>query len=91
MRSSCWKLKQDEKSGKPVAFVNTGVDSLSGYSSRETIDRTRGLTHKDNARLDETYQVPECYRSFLSKGQVSPISLDDESKPVVILRDTGAA
>ena len=91
VRSSCWKLKQDEKSGKPVAFVNTGVDSLSGDSSRETIDRTRGLTHKDNARLDETYQVPECYRSFLSKGQVSPISLDDESKPVVILRDTGAA
>ena len=70
---------QNNQENKPVAFANT-----------RTIPSLPKLEDPVKSR-DDFDHVWEGYRSFLSKGEVSVVGSELVSRPVTILRDTGAS
>ncbi|XP_072171900.1 uncharacterized protein [Diadema setosum] len=87
VKTQCWKLQRDGKKqgAKPVLATSgerTRVD-VSGHGRPEDMRRANSPGSVDN--------LSECYRSFMSKGEVSWQSGDGAARPVRILRDTGAA
>ncbi|XP_006813839.1 uncharacterized protein LOC100372062 [Saccoglossus kowalevskii] len=79
VRAECFKLKNERQWRKPVAFARV----------RDPVRKVVGSSAMPGKRCG-ILDVPEEYKNFVSKGEVSLGKVSD-SKPVVILRDTGAA
>ncbi|XP_041484226.1 uncharacterized protein LOC121430866 [Lytechinus variegatus] len=81
--SKCWRLAYDKHDKKEVMFIKPSTTEQVG----------REVDRGDKCRLtksvdDSVEGATDGFRSFLSHGTVS--HSDGESRPVVILRDTGS-
>ena len=94
IKPRCFKLLRDEKkkfAAKPVAFVNIAAHPNDSFNNQlKGVPSSSVFESKATRTNRHTDIMPEGYRDYISQGEVNSIS-SNESKPVVILRDTGAA